>query len=159
MPGAAWRIATHAIMRTAPTTILLICLLAACASSAPAPSATLSNRASCAKLVDDFFAAWNAHEAARVANLFTPDLTFHDSIGGRVRDLVGRDDLRRYLDERFAVDDRFSSLTINIPENPAPAAANPTVSFVRTASGATFRGNAKIVCADKVLIGLVMSAE
>ena len=138
---------------------ILSCLLAACVSSTPAPSPTLSNRVMCAKLVDDFFAAWNAREAARVAGLFTADPNFHDSVGGRARDLVGRDDLQRYLTERFTLDDRFSGLTISIPENPAPAAANPTVSFVRTAAGATYRGNAKLVCSGNVLVGVVMSAE
>ena len=138
---------------------ILSCLLAACVSSTPAPSPTLSNRATCAKLVDDFFAAWNAREAGRVAGLFTPELEFHDSVGGRSRDLARRDDLQRYLTERFALDDRFSGLTISIPENPAPAAANPTVSFVRTAGGTTYRGNAKLVCAGNVLSGVVMSAE
>ena len=138
---------------------ILSCLLAACMSSTPAPSPTLSSRATCAKLVDDFFAAWNAREAARVAGLFTTDLEFHDSVGGRVRDLARRDDLQRYLAERFALDDKFSGLTISIPENPAPAAANPTVSFVRTVGGTTYRGNAKLVCSANVLVGVVMSAE
>ena len=138
---------------------MLSCLLAACVSSTPVPSPTLSNRAICAKLVDDFFAAWNAREAGRVAGLFTAELEFHDSVGGRVRDLARRDDLQRYLTERFAFDDRFSGLTISIPENPAPAAANPTVSFVRTADGTTYRGNAKLVCSGDVLLGVVMSAE
>ena len=138
---------------------ILSCLLAACVPSTPSPSPTLSNRAICAKLVDDFFAAWNAREAARVAGLFTADLNFHDSVGGRARDLVGRDDLQRYLTERFVLDDRFSGLTISIPENPAPAAANPTVSFVRTAGGTTYRGNAKLICSGDVLLGVVMSAE
>ncbi len=138
---------------------ILSCLLAACVSSTPAPSPTLSNRAICAKLVDDFFAGWNARAAGRVAGLFTVDLAFHDNVGGKVRDLVGRDDLQRYLTERFALDDRFSGLTISIPENPAPAAANPTVSFVRTAAGTTYRGNAKLLCSGDVLAGVVMSAE
>ena len=138
---------------------ILSCLLAACVSSTPSPGPTLSNRAVCAKLVDDFFAAWNAREAARVAGLFTADLNFHDSVGGRARDLVGRDDLQRYLTERFVLDDRFSGLTISIPENPAPQAANPTVSFVRTAGGTTYRGNAKLICSGDVLLGVVMSAE
>ena len=138
---------------------ILSCVLAACVSSTPSPSPTLSNRAICAKLVDDFFAAWNAREAGRVAGLFTAELEFHDSVGGRVRDLARRDDLQRYLTERFAFDDRFSGLTISIPENPAPAAANPTVSFVRTADGTTYRGNAKLVCSGNALVGVVMSAE
>ncbi|MDP9281251.1 MAG: nuclear transport factor 2 family protein [Chloroflexota bacterium] len=109
--------------------------------------------------MDDFFAGWNARAAGRVAGLFTADLAFHDNVGGKVRDLVGRDDLQRYLTERFALDDRFSGLTISIPENPAPAAANPTVSFVRTAAGTTYRGNAKLLCSGDVLAGVVMSAE
>ena len=137
---------------------ILSCLLAACVSSTPAPSPTLSNRAMCARLVDDFFAAWN-DDAGRVVGLFTVQLEFHDSVGGRARDLASRDDLQRYLTERFALDDRFSGLTISIPENPAPAAANPTVSFVRTIGATTYRGNAKLVCAGNVLTGLVMSAE
>ena len=135
------------------------CLLAACVSSTPAPSPTLSNRVMCAKLVDDFFAGWNARESSRVAGLFAAELEFHDSVGGRARDLASRDDLQRYLTERFALDDRFSGLTISIPENPAPAAANPTVSFVRTAAGTTYRGNAKLVCSGNVLAGVVMSAQ
>jgi hypothetical protein len=138
---------------------IMSCLLAACVSSTPAPSPTLSNRAICAKLVDDFFAGWNAHEPDRVAGLFTADLEFHDGVGGKARDLARRDDLQRYLTERFALDDRFSGLTISIPENPAPYAANPTVSFVRTAGGTTYRGNAKLVCAGNALTGVVMSAE
>jgi hypothetical protein len=138
---------------------ILSCLLAACVSSTPAPSPTLSNRALCAKLVDDFFAAWNAREPARVVGLFTTQIEFHDSVGGRARDLASRDDLQRYLTERFALDDRFSGLIISIPENPAPAVANPTVSFARTAGGTTYRGNAKLVCAGNVLSGVVMSAE
>jgi hypothetical protein len=113
----------------------------------------------CAKLVDDFFASWNAREAGRVAALFTAQLEFHDSVGGTARDPASRDDLQRYLTERFALDDRFSGLTISIPENPAPTAANPTVSFVRTAGGTTYRGNAKLVCSGNVLVGVVMSAE
>lgn len=138
---------------------MLCCLLAACVSSTPAPNPTLSNRLICAKLVDDFFAAWNAHEPGRVAGLFTADIAFHDSVGGTARDLVRRDDLQRYLTERFALDDRFSGLTISIPQNPAPAVANPTVSFVRTAGATTYRGNAKLVCDGDFLTGVVMSAE
>ena len=138
---------------------ILSCLLAACVSSTPAPSPTLSSRATCAKLVDDFFAGWNAREAGRVAGLFTVELAFHDSVGGSARDLARRDDLERYLTERFARDDRFSGLTISMPENPAPAVANPTVSFVRTAGGTTYRGNAKLICSGDVLLGVVMSAE
>jgi hypothetical protein len=138
---------------------ILSCVLAACASSTPAPSPTLTNRAICAKLVDDFFAGWNARDPGRVAQLFTTEPAFHDSVGGRARDLASRDDLQRYLTERFALDDRFSGLTISIPENPSPQAANPTVSFVRTAAGTTYRGNAKLVCSGNVLTGVVMSAE
>ena len=130
----------------------------------PAPSASFSIAGSCTKqiagkLVDDFFAAWNARDASRVAGLFSSDFYLHDSVGGRARDLVGRDELQRYLTERFALGDRFSDLTISIPENPSPSSANPTVSFVRTANGTTYRGNAKLVCVNNMLVDVVMSAE
>jgi hypothetical protein len=155
---------SHAITRATPPAFTLIFVLAACASAAPAPSPTSLVGGSCtkqiaAKLVDDFFAAWNAHDAGRVAALVSPDFSLHDSVGGKTRDLVGRDDLLRYLGERFALEERFSSLQAAIPENPSSQSANPTASFVRTVGGATYRGNAKLVCANNVLIAVVMSAE
>lgn len=150
--------------------VLVACLLAACASSTPRPGPTLVPQptlqlaGSCTKdaassLVDDFFASWNARDAGHVAALFSPGFSFQDNVGGKSIDLSGHDDLRRYLGERFSVDDRFSSLAISIPEDPSATGANPTVSFMRMAGGVTYRGNAKLVCANNLLIGLVMSAE
>jgi hypothetical protein len=155
---------SHAFTRATPPAVTLIFVLAACASAAPAPSPTSLVGESCtkqiaAKLVDDFFGAWNARDASRVAGLFSSDLSLHDFVGGRSRDLVGRDELQRYLAERFTLGDRFSDLAISIPEHPSASSANPTVSFVRTASGTTYRGNAKLVCANNVLVDVVMSAE
>jgi nuclear transport factor 2 (NTF2) superfamily protein len=144
--------------------VIVTILLAACTAATPAPSPTVVLGGSCtkqiaAKLVDDFFAAWNARDASRVAGLFSSDLSLHDFVGGRARDLVGREALLRYLPERFALDDRFSDLVKSIPENPSVSSANPTVAFMRTASGTTYRGNAKLVCANNLLIDVVMSAE
>jgi hypothetical protein len=144
--------------------LVVFCLGAACTSSIPAPRPTSLVGGSCTKqiaatLVDDFFGAWNARDASRVAGLFSSDLSLHDFVGGRSRDLVGRDELQRYLAERFTLGDRFSDLAISIPEHPSASSANPTASFVRTASGTTYRGNAKLVCANDVLVDVVMSAE
>jgi hypothetical protein len=144
--------------------ILAACLLAACASSTPTPSATHELGGSCTKeaarrLVDDFFASWNARDADRVAALFSPGFSFFDNVGGKRSNFSGHDALRRYVAGRFALDDHFSSLAADIPENPSASSANPTVSFVRTASGTTYRGNAKLVCSNNSLIGFVMTAE
>jgi SnoaL-like domain len=132
--------------------VILACSLAACVSSTPLPSPTPPIGGSCtkqvaARLVDDFFAGWNARDASRVLGLFSSDLSLHDLVSGRARDVVGRDDLQRYLTERFALGDRFSDLAISVPENPSVSSANPTVSFSRIAGGTTYRGNAKLVCA------------
>ncbi len=155
---------SHAFTPVPAKILVVFCLVAACTSSTPAPSASLSIGGSCTKqiagkLVDDFFAAWNARDAGRVAGLVSPDFSLHDSVGGKTRDLVGRDDLLRYLAERFALEERFASLQAAIPENPSSSSANPTASFVRTVGGTTYRGNAKLVCANNVLIAVVMSAE
>ena len=144
--------------------ILVTAVLAACASPPTTAAPTLAIGGGCTRqaattLVDNFFASWNAGDAARVAGLFGPTFSFYDSVASERTTVSARTDLQRYLASRFALNDRFSSILADIPENPRPSGANPTASFVRTTTGATYRGNAKLVCDDNVLVGVVMSAE
>lgn len=129
-----------------------------------APTGTLELRGSCTKqtatrLVEDFFVKWNDRDVGGVARLFSSGVSFHDNVAGQQMMFVGQEALRRYLTDRFALDDRFSDVIAAIPDNPSPARANPTVSFVRRVGTVTYRGNAKLVCADDVLRDVVMSAE
>jgi hypothetical protein len=129
-----------------------------------APTGTPELRGSCTKqtatrLVEDFFVKWNDRDVGGVARLFGSGVSFHDNVAGQQTMFVGQEALRRYLTDRFALDDRFSDVIAAIPENPSPASANPTVSFVRRVGTVTYRGNAKLVCADDVLRDVVMSAE
>lgn len=111
------------------------------------------------RLVEDFFARWNDYDVSGVAGLFSSGVSFHDNVGGKQATLTGHDALRRYLADRFVLGDQFSNVVADIPENPSPARANPTVSFVRSVGAAMYRGNAKLVCADDLLRDVVMSAR
>lgn len=131
-------------------------------SPQPSPAASLTN-GSCSKqtatrLVDDFFVRWNNHDAAGTAALFSSTVSFNDNVGDKRTTLNERGALQRYFADRFALDDRFSDVVAQIPENPSPASANPTVAFVRSVGTTTYRGNAKLVCADNLLRDVVMSA-
>jgi hypothetical protein len=117
------------------------------------------SKATAARLVGDFFAKWNDHDVDGVVGLFSASVSFHDNVGGKQAMLTGREALRRYLGERFLLDDRFSNVVTQIPEIPSPARANPTVSFARSVGATTYRGNAKLVCVDDLLRDVVMSAE
>jgi hypothetical protein len=116
-------------------------------------------RQTAARLVEEFFAKWNDRDVAGVARIFSPSVSFHDNVAGHSALLSGQDELRLYLTGRFELDDRFSNVIADIPENPSPTAANPTVSFMRSVGTATYRGNAKLVCVDDLLSDVVMSAE
>lgn len=69
------------------------------------------------RLVNGFVAAVNAHDAQAAGELLHPEVTYIDSLGGRIR---GRDDCTLAL-ERFAhLDDLFTmhieKMTANMPE-------------------------------------------
>jgi hypothetical protein len=128
------------------------------------PIATFEVPGSCSKetatrLVGDFFMKWNDRDANGAAGLFSLRVSFHDNVGGKQTMLTGRDALRRYLADRFVLEDRFSNVVADIPENPSPTRANPTVSFARSVGATMYRGNAKLVCVDDLLSDVVMSAE
>lgn len=69
------------------------------------------------RVVDGFIAAVNAHDACAAAQVLHPDITYIDSLGGRIR---GREDCSLAL-ERFAhLDDLFTmhidKKTVTLPE-------------------------------------------
>jgi hypothetical protein len=130
-----------------------------CASSGTLEVPGSCSKQTAARLVDDFFARWNNRDAVGTAALFSASLSFNDNIGNERTTLSERSALQRYLADRFALGDRFSNVVAQIPENPAPARANPTVSFMRNVGATTYRGNAKLVCVDDLLRDLVMSVE
>lgn len=128
------------------------------------PTGTPAIPGSCTKqtaprVVEEFFVKWNDRDVGGVTSLFSSDLSFHDNVAGSQAMLLGHEALRRYLADRFLLGDRFSNVAADIPENPSPARANPTVSFLRSVGGTTYRGNAKLVCGDGLLRDVVMSAQ
>lgn len=68
-------------------------------------------------------------------------------------------ELETYLVARFAQGDVFSEVVPSIPEAPSASGANAIASFKRQVGSASLHGNAKFVCGDGRIVGLVMSAE
>jgi hypothetical protein len=144
--------------------MLVTGVLASCASPPAIATPTPAVGESCTKqvattLVDSFFASWNAGDAARVTGLFGPTFSFNDNVARERTTVSARPELQQYLTTRFALNDRFSSVLADIPEHPSSSGANPTASFVRTTTAATYRGNAKLVCEGNMLVGVVMSVD
>jgi hypothetical protein len=130
-----------------------------CASSGTLEVPGSCSKQTAARLVDDFFARWNNRDVVGTAALFSASFSFNDNIANERTTLGDRSALQRYLADRFALGDRFSNIVAQIPDNPSPARANPTVSFMRNVGTTTYRGNAKLVCVDDLLRELVMSVE
>jgi hypothetical protein len=140
----------------------------ATSSSSPTPT-TETPKCSSARLtflVEQFFARYNARDLEGFLALFnwaSPAAgggfgSYHDN-PGQVQQLSDRTLLAAYIRGRWALDDRFVIADAGgYPEGLSYPNANPTVEFVRSFSGVTQSGNAKLVCNAGLLVGVVMSS-
>ncbi|MBI3538053.1 MAG: hypothetical protein HY070_10915 [Chloroflexi bacterium] len=149
--------------------LLVLSVLASCTNVTPlliTPTSTISMR-DCTKnrvefLIGTFFQAYNSRDKSGVIALFKIDdaqFQYYDNIAGRVADIRDRLTFERYLENRFNQLDEFHVTQINMPEQPAPFKANPTVSYTRRSMEGMFQGNIKFVCVSGYIIGFVTTAE
>ena len=110
-------------------------------------------------LTSDFFTLWSSKNEAGLLRLFASTFQLQDGLPEGRAVIHTADDLRRYLESRFALGDTFTPTRIEIPAKPSATQANATVAFRRAFAGRILDGNAKLVCKSGVLPDVVMTAE
>lgn len=159
-------IALRSCVSTWVRALSLLLALAACTAapvSTPIPTLQPCDANRVRSLYSDFVSAFNAHDAAGVSEVFTFAYGFYYSDGlavdgDEVRvQLYDREQLQRYLAERFALDERLELVRADVPEG---AALGATLSplFRRTSRVGTYEtAGSKVICSAGKLHVWVMA--
>jgi hypothetical protein len=138
-------------------------------AAASQPAAATCDEAGQRTLLRRFFDGYNARDHALVlaafgvegallggAGLARAGLDYYDNVDGDAVQFQDEASLRRYLERRWALNDRFSvdldaiALSARFP--------NPTFSFGRSSDQGTYAVNAKFVCSGGRFTGVVTSS-
>lgn len=142
---------------------LIVALNVVCASppavTPVSSSLTTCNSARVRELVEQLFRAWTAHDVEAVALLFAGSFALEDRIHERMTVIQDASRLREYLRGRFALGEKFSELSADIPTRPSPTGSNATVQFRRSFDNERLQGTGKLVCGEGRLTYVLLGAQ